>query len=277
MPHLDYKAHAAQLQSFLTDTANHAGQLSHCQQRASKLDAATLAQTWILGLLQHPEATLDQLTRTSQQLGVAITRQGLDARVTPRLVMDFALLFAASLRTLRHPSRLPLAVLAPFSAVRLIDSTQIQLPAALASLFAGSSHGTASLKLQLCLDYLSGQLEALDWTAGREPDQRSTLPLEGAQAGSLLLFDLGYFDQTTLATIDRQGAYFVCRLHSQVALYHEADTRFDLEAACAAQTAEVVEYPVLLGAKAPARTRDCPPGSPCRRRPAPPSGQAARP
>src|SRR5262245_44961838 len=116
MPQLDYKAQAVQLQCFLTDATTHAGQRSHCQQRASKLDAATLAQTWILGLLQHPDATLTQLAHTSQQLGVAITRQGLDARVTPWLVMDLALLFAAALRTLRQPQRLPLAIFAPFSA-----------------------------------------------------------------------------------------------------------------------------------------------------------------
>jgi DDE family transposase len=250
MPTFNYKAQVTQLQTFFTTRATEAGQVSRCQQRASKLTAATLAQTWILGLLARPTASLEQLAQTSQQLGVSITRQGLDARLSGHTVMYFALLFAASLERFRQQQRLPLAIFAPFSAVRIIDSTQISLPAAFEHLFAGSSSGYPSLKLQLCLEYLRGQLEALDWSAGRQPDQRSPLPLLGAQAGSLLLFDLGYFNQTTVATIHQQAAYFVCRLHSQVALYTDSGTRLDLGAYLAAQTDPLLEFSAWLGANA---------------------------
>src|SRR5512147_3209858 len=51
--------------------------------RASKLSGAKFAQTTVLGWLNKPAATLDELSQTAASLGVAISAQGLDQRFTP--------------------------------------------------------------------------------------------------------------------------------------------------------------------------------------------------
>ncbi len=49
--------------------------------------------------------------------------------------------------------------------------------------------------------YLHGNLAALEVQDGKTPDQQSHLHISHAQAGTLQLFDLGYFKQEYLRDI----------------------------------------------------------------------------
>ncbi len=109
--------------------------------------------------------------------------------------------------------------------MNIVDSTQISLPATCRRLFAGSgaSASCASAKIQVSYEYLSGTFNGLAVGRGRVSDQKGTFPVDWAQAGSLTLFDLGYFNQAALAAIASAQAFFVTRLNTQVALYWAAD------------------------------------------------------
>lgn len=190
MPLVDYKQQGEQVQYFLTHCVEEMAALSRFGERESKLTAATFAQGMILGLLQTPNASLNEIAHCCSRLGVDISKQGLAQRLDAAAVLLLAGLLQKGLEY-SVDGRLPLSVLSRFSAVWVLDSTQIALPASLQQIFLGVRAQYPCLKVHLSLDYLSGNLGALQWEQGRTPDQNCRLHLELAQPHSLHLFDLG--------------------------------------------------------------------------------------
>src|SRR5712671_28740 len=94
----EYTMRAKQLQEFLGAGAQRAGQESGFVQRASKLSAAVFVQTLVLGLSGTPTASLSELAEYSQQLGVAISGQGLHERLNGRAVKFLQMMFEQALR-----------------------------------------------------------------------------------------------------------------------------------------------------------------------------------
>lgn len=216
---LYYKAKGDHLKLVLEQTVEAVNGWVRFSQRKRVLDAVGFVQTLVLGWLAEPEASLSMLTVSAKKLGFHISRQGLQERMTSRAVV----LMMAVLRTTLHhqlgDQRLALPIAASLSAIWITDSTQITLPAALHDEFPGNV-GNSMVKLQVSLDYLSGRLVFDPLMAGKTPDQTCDLPVEQAQAGSLQLFDLGYFSQARLKQIAERQAYFLCRYQTQTALYH---------------------------------------------------------
>jgi hypothetical protein len=66
-------------------------------------------------------------------------------------------------------------------------------------------------------------MEAIDVTAGCEPDHCCQLPQALGGEGELMVFDLGYFDQERFAQLDKAGVYFLSRLRTQVGVYLQAE------------------------------------------------------
>lgn len=189
-------------------------------QRASKMSGAIFAKTFVLGCLDNPQASLNDLVQYSQRLGVSISEAGLQQRIQQPGVDLLRDLMQDSIAMCRQKSGLPQSVLRHFSQVNILDSTEIKLPDNLRSSFKGKQG--AAVKVQLSFDYLSGTFNALELTAASQPDQKCQLHVQQASRGSLTLFDLGYFDQKVLKTLAERSAYFVSRLQTQTALYREA-------------------------------------------------------
>jgi len=144
---------------------------------------------------------------------------------------------------------LPSQRLRQFKGIYITDSTQIKLPSVLNVLFAGQKNGS-QVKVQLCLEYLSGCVSGLELEAGRIPDQSCELPLQQAQVGSLHLFDLGYFKQEHLALLNQQGAFYVTRYQSQTAIYDpQTGERIDILQSLSATKEQRTELNVTLGAR----------------------------
>jgi hypothetical protein len=221
MMKIDYSQQGQQLQAILQDKAEELGQEMGLVQRESKLGAMQLVVTVVLGWLHNPSASLNQLAQLSGRLGVEISAAGIHQRIGMAAVAVLQGLLRYSLGLLISPYRLSGTVLSQFNGVMVVDSTVISLPAHLARLWAevGGDGSPAAVRLQLGLDVLSGNLEAIESEDGRRVDQQSTLIVRLIRRGRLLLFDLGYFNQDTLAAIDTGGAYFVCRYKFRTALY----------------------------------------------------------
>ena len=103
-------------------------------------------------------------------------------------------MLAGALRQVGVYRRLSLSGLERFRAIHVTDSTQVDLPQSLLAEFRGSN-GDAKVKLQVTLDYRTGQWLALAMVDGKSADVKRALPVRQALAGSLNLFDLGYFKQ----------------------------------------------------------------------------------
>jgi hypothetical protein len=213
------------MQGFLGEEADQLSRTSGFVVRQSKMTGAGFATTLLMGWLDNPEATLNELVQNSYQLGIEISESGLHQRLNERAVAFMKALLEHSIRLFQERQRLPAQVLQPFSQVNVIDSSIITLPEVLREQFAGSGQRgcAASAKLQLSFDYLTGALNALEVLPGRTPDQTCGLHRQYALPTSLHLFDLGYFDQRVLADLEQNGAYFISRLQTQTTLYQAAD------------------------------------------------------
>jgi Transposase DDE domain len=220
-------------------------------QRRSKLNAAVFVQALVLGCLRRGETTLTDFAQICAELGVEITPQGIDDRIQASAVKLLSALFQQSLQVFQAPSTLPSAVLRQFNGIHLLDSTQIALPDAMQTMFAGcgGDGAVSAVKAQLDFNYQTGTMTALELGAGRTPDQGCDLPVRVAEVGSLHLEDLGYFKVAYFAALAAKQAFFVSRLLTSTAVYVHPDdlSALDLLTLAQSMTAQSMEVPVFLG------------------------------
>lgn len=245
---------AEALQTVLTAEADQAARQTRFVKRESKMGGAEFAQTLTFGWLANPEATLEELAQTAATLGVPITAQGLDQRFTPEAAQCLECVLQHAVQQVMAATPVTIAVLQRFSAVYIQDSTQVQLPVVLASVWAGSGGGaqaedkTAALKLQVRLDCTTGELSGPFLQPGRAsdrsgPTQRALLP-----AGALRLADLGYFDLAVLQEMGAQQAYWLTRAMAGTQVFDEKGQALELVRWLAEQPGPMVDCPVQLGA-----------------------------
>ncbi|MEP7287747.1 MAG: IS4 family transposase, partial [Chloroflexota bacterium] len=220
----EFTQYSERLQDFLEITSREAGRDSGFVQRTSKLTAAMFVKTIVLGLLGKGEASLTELVEVSARLGVDISESGFAQRMNAGAVRLLRQLVQAGIAQLGEHLTHDKWLFKTFSAVHIIDSTQVKMPDSCAGMFRGNGKTTptASAKIQVSYEYLSATFTALSVGNGRDPDQRCPFPVEQATPGSVLLFDLGYFKQEVLAAIHAAHAFFVTRLLTQTALYWQA-------------------------------------------------------
>lgn len=236
-----------EIQNMLVLYAQEANQWAQFSKRNTTINAETFVQIVVLGWLKKKDASLNELAQAARDLGVKVTGSALHERMGPEAVLLLAGVLKRTLEAIPQRCPLPLAVLKRFSRVYIIDSTQIALPETMGSIFRGAQTDSM-LKLQVLWDYLNGTLTALEMVEGRCPDQKCQLHVHHAQAGTLHLFDLGYFKQEYLRDIDEQGAYFVSRYQTQTALYQvETKVGVDLVAWLKTVKSHEAECGVLLG------------------------------
>jgi hypothetical protein len=253
MPQVEFIRKSNLLQTLLEATATQLGAATGFVKRESKMTASKFAISLILGWLDKPQASLNDLVQVSEDVGVEISESGLHQRMTPEAVAFLESLLEKSIELMNNTAGLSDEVLHQFGAVYLIDSTLITLPEVMQAAFAGfASQGSeAAMRFQLCFDYLRGNVCALEAGPGRENDQSSTLIERMIAAGCLFLFDLGYFNQDTLAKIAEGSAFFVSRYKYGTHLYLKVEdqTPFDLLAVLQQTQADRYEQIGYLGSR----------------------------
>lgn len=213
------------MHTVLTDVAEQADAALGYTKRpdVAKFSASTLVQTLVLGWLAHPDATVDQLAQTAARLGVDVSPQAIDSRFTHATAdLLYAILQSAVTQVIAgDPVAIPL--LQRFTGVRVLDSSTVVLPDALAEIHRGCGGSTAAntaaaLKCGLQIDLLTGTITGLDLVDGRASDQR--LPIQHAPipAGTLRLADLGFYDLGVFAQISAADGYWISRLDPQAIL-----------------------------------------------------------
>lgn len=254
---LEIDALASDLRQFFTEKADSVAHDVEFVRRASKLTGTLFLRALLFGFIETPKASLTDLTETVADLGVEISKQGLQERIQ-HSVPFVKRMFEESLALFRNEWPLDVAVLNQFSGVLVTDSTVIELPDTLRAEFAGcgGSGPDAALKLQLTVELLHGQMDGIELQSGRSPDQRYTGHLEHIRSGALYLQDLGYFVVAHLRLIQDHEAYFLSRLDTQTSLFDpETGQAIDLLAWLRQQKDTAFERECLIGAKERLRCR----------------------
>lgn len=239
-----------QLGTRLNDLARQCGLV----RRQRKFTGQTLLRVLVLTLLQKPDATTSDFVATAATLGLEVSGTAIDKRWHGgQPLVDFlrqSLEHALQQTVTAQPAAAEL--LQRFTAVFLGDSSVIALPDELAEQFAGcgGAAGTsrAALKLHVLWDLKSGRLEQLHVTAGRDADAHSPIALDQAAPGTLLIYDLGYFDVERFAALDRQDVQFISRLQHGTTVFDADGQTLDLRDYLRRQPPGVVDQLILLGA-----------------------------
>src|SRR5690242_10030972 len=158
-------------------------------QRQRAFSGADFAQTLIFGWLQEPEERLDGFAQSFERRQVTITASGLCQRFTEQAAIFLREILSRLVEVSIQVEAVELALLRPFKAVIIEDSSTVPLPDELADLWRGCGGGEAmskaALKLFVRWDVLRGQLQGPLLADARCNDHRSPFAVEDLPAGSL--------------------------------------------------------------------------------------------
>lgn len=244
---------SANLHACLNDELDQLARDCLVVRRERQFTGRTLLLMIVLTLLRKPDASWADFHLTAAQLGLTLSQTAVEKRFAAgQPLVDFfrgALERALPKTIAADPSSASL--LQKFTAVLIGDASTIPLPDELADLFAGTGgnegSSRAALKLQVLWDLKTGQLVQLHIEPGRASDSKSAIAQVEAEAGSLLVFDLGYFDLSRFAALDARGAKFISRLLHGTAVYDREGKSLDLVALLRRQPTGLVDRPIQLG------------------------------
>lgn len=243
---------AERMQAVLYDAADRMACEQGFVKRRRKISGSNFVQTLVSAVLDNPETTYTELGLSAAVVGVAISVQGLEQRFTEKAArfLQHLLAYAVEQAIASRPAAVP--ILQRFQGVYLRDSSVISLPAALVQTWpgvGGSNGATAALKLQVELNFTTGQLHGPVLQSGRTQDQQSPYQQRKLPVGALHLADLGYFSLTRLDEDNRSGVFWSTRLKAGTVLYTSDGERIDLLAWLNAHPEGEIDQPVLVGAR----------------------------
>ena len=211
---------AGVLQGLLTDTAEEIGRECQLIRRKREFTASSLLSTVVLGFLRWTNPKWEQLASLAREFGANVSGQAIEQRFTVALRDSLKKLWEAATKcvVVSDPRVVPL--LQKFTSVWVGDSTTISLSDDSADQFPGCGGpegvGSAAMKLQVVWDMISGRLSRMDAEPGKTNDSTSLQQQTPPPAGSLSLYDLGYFNLPRLQAWKAAGAHWITRAISDI-------------------------------------------------------------
>ena len=239
---------AGMMQALLTEVADRIGRESGFIQRQRKLSGASFVQTLVFGWMAKGDSTMEELSQSAANVGVQVSRQGLDERFSEAAANFLKQMVAESVKCVLRGNPVSSAVLERFNGVYVEDSTVVELPASLQSVWAGCNR--SALKVSVRWELQQGGLEQVQLQHGREHDQHALLHHLPTPACALQLRDLGYFDLAALQAQADSGSYWVIRYKVGTQLFSPDAQPIDLLHHLAHSQTQAVDWPILLGAEA---------------------------
>jgi hypothetical protein len=241
---------AKAMQMVLTTTADRLGRKVGFVQRSGKLNGGSFVQTLVFAFMDKPQATYEDLSQSAAVAGVEISPQGLEQRFTDEAVELMRQVLDEAARQIIESRPAAVPVLRRFKGVYLRDSTVVSLPVELAEQYpgvGGSNGQTAAVKLQVRLNFSTGQLEGPVLHSGRTHDQSTPFQDAALPPGALALADLGFFNLGQFKQADGQGVYYLSRLKFGTKVYTPEGECLDLVPWLNAQSQIRVDLPVRVG------------------------------
>ena len=132
------------LQRLFGPCAEEAAEVSGVIVRRRKFTALSLARTFVLGFLQKPSASDEDLAQMAVQCGAAVTPQAVEQRHTPALVRFLEDLFRRGVQVVVEAEKALAPLLERFAAVTLLDSSTFTLPDGLRERFPAAAAAGAA-------------------------------------------------------------------------------------------------------------------------------------
>lgn len=245
----------------LEPLARHLG-IENCYTK--KVHARDLLVSFLL-LINHGAISLSAwASQLSLLTGQPLSKQAMALKFDARHQAFFEQVLAKLLKHHLHEpayASTPDDLWAPFARVLVEDSTCFSLPDHLHTHFPSSYCATgakATLRLQWLQDLKAERPVRFAIQRYRDNDQRHAPAVVAlAQAGDLVLRDLGYFSTAVFEALDQQGAFFLSRLHYRVQV-RDASTEAVIDLVKLIEAVETrgwLDCAVLLGSTQRLRVR----------------------
>jgi len=184
--------------------------------RQRAFSGMTLMRTLVLTFLKHPQATPADFKKTADQLGVHVSKAAIVKRFSDELITFLEAFLQRTLAMALAVEPTTHKWLSTFTAVFIGDATSLSLPDNYADQFPGCG-GTArtsraAMKIQVLWEFLTGALERVVIEPGKNSDAMSPIAQAELPAGSLSLFDLGYFCLDRFRRLTDSAAFWISRL-----------------------------------------------------------------
>jgi hypothetical protein len=241
---------AAIIQEVLGAEAEQAAQASGFIKRKRALSGSSFVQSMVFGWLANGDASLSELHQAAANVGVKISPQGLAYRFTREAADCLYQVLQRIVKRVVEQTDEMMPLLKRFEGVYITDSSVIGLPVSLRERWAGcggSAGETAAVKLQVRLNYSTGQLCDVVLRPGREHDAQAVDALRSLPTGSLHLQDLGYFKLDRLQDEAEAGRYWLTRLKTNTVLYTMEGHPLELLSFLGQADTDTLDLPVRLG------------------------------
>lgn len=244
----------AAMQVVFGTSVDNLARATQCVQRQRKFSGASLAKTLVLTLLLRPAAKNRDFQAMAAKAGVPVTEEAIDHRFTDEWVLFLETLLRQAVSQTLAAKAAATPLLQEFSDVRIGDSTTLTLPDDFADRFPGcggsENAGLAAMKIHVLWSLLTGQLLGWQITPGRASDAKREIAEALPPAGSLSVFDLGYFSLDRFRGLGKADAYWISRLQQGTNVFDAAGKSLDLPAFLRNQGENgLVDIAVLLGEK----------------------------
>ncbi|MCB9298988.1 MAG: IS4 family transposase [Lewinellaceae bacterium] len=165
--------------------------------------------------------------RLKANYGIEILPQSLDERFNESSEALMRYLFGQAMNLHLRQSN-PMKLLEEFTEVYTEDSTNLELPAVLKTLYKGSGGGAseAGLKIDALYGLRWGTLEVRFHDSGGSDHWQGVPKMP---KGSLLLRDLGYFKVGDFQTVAQAESFFLSRLMHHVNVYLDAEGKQEMD------------------------------------------------
>jgi len=188
---------------------------SGMMQRRRKVDPTAMLWSVVLGFGAGKARSLAALRRVYQRAsGTELAPSAFYDRFTPQFVRYLRRVVSMLAGRLETDSPHHAGLLSQFADVVVTDSTVVKLHNLLAGRYPGTrtNSSPAAAKLHLVMSVKGKGVNSVRLSDGRANDHR-TLKMGQWVRDRLLIFDLGYFRYQLFDCIDRNGGYFLSRLH----------------------------------------------------------------
>ena len=241
---------AKAIQTILGPVSDQMGLETGFNQRQSKVTGSKFMQMLVFGSLENPDLSYSDLVSAAKNVGVVITKQGLEQRFSERSADLARRVLELAVQQVISTEALAVPLLERFSGVYIRDSSVISLPKGLEKIWPGcstSAGSNAALKLHVRLELCQGQLAGPILAAGREHDSDSPFQSEALPKGAVRIGDLAYFSLNQFAADTQQGIGWVSRFKTGTCIYTPEGEPINLLAWLRQQPASQAERPILLG------------------------------
>lgn len=207
------------------------------------------AQALVFGFLSNPASSRAELNQAAATVGMDISTQGLDQRFNAKAVVFLDSLLQAALGHVVRGISGADSLLSRFSGVYVMDTSTVNLPPALATVWQGNNGADeAAVKVAVQWDLQAGSL-GLWLSGGRVHDQRTGVCASSLPAGSLRLADLGFFNLERFHNDLSQQVDFFSRYKVGTRVFTCQGQALDLAALLRWQGTRPLDLPILLGAQ----------------------------